>query len=116
MQITLLDDHRHPLTEVASHPGKSPGRMLVDWATRPDAMFEYYFDRGGRIVTVERGAASWRAILGTRWQMGARFWFLDIFSAASTNPDAPRADPPQGTTRRYTRFAQRRGKQAGPAR
>ena len=76
MKVTLLDAQDLVLTEITSHVGRSPGQMLVDWATRPDALFQYYFDRGGRTVTVVVGAAMWSAVLGTRWQMGARFWFL----------------------------------------
>ncbi len=64
--------------------------MLVDWATRPDALFQYYFDRGGRTVTVVVGAAMWSAVLGTRWQMGARFWFLHTFNPARVAPRGPR--------------------------
>jgi hypothetical protein len=40
MQATLLDDQDLVLTEITSHVGRSPGQMLVDWATRPDALFQ----------------------------------------------------------------------------
>ena len=79
MQVTLLDEEGLVLTEITSHLGRSPGQMLVDWATRPDVLFQYYFDRGQRAVTAIVGAAKWSAVLGTRWQMGARFWFLHQF-------------------------------------
>jgi hypothetical protein len=67
--------------------------MLVDWATRPDALFQYYFDRGGRTVTVVVGGAMWSAVLGTRWQMGSRFWFLQTFNPVRLTPRGPRARP-----------------------
>jgi hypothetical protein len=95
MQATLLDDQDLVLTEITSHVGRSPGQMLVDWATRPDALFQYYFDRGGRTVTVVVGAAMWSAVLGTRWQMGARFWFLHTFNPVRAAPRGPRARSPQ---------------------
>jgi hypothetical protein len=76
MTFTLLDEHGEELTEVTSHLGRSAGHMLVDWATRPDLLFHYYFDRGSRTVTAMIDAAKWSAKLGTRWQMGERFWFL----------------------------------------
>lgn len=72
MQVTVLDEQGLVLTEIASHVGR-PGQMLVDWATRPDTLFQYYFDRGGSAVTLMHNAARRSAVLGTRWQMGARF-------------------------------------------
>jgi hypothetical protein len=39
MKVTLLDAQDLVLTEITSHVGRSPGQMLVDWATRPDALF-----------------------------------------------------------------------------
>lgn len=92
MRVTLLDEKGVELTEITSHLGRSPGQLLVDWATRPDALFRYYFDRGRRTVTAVVGAATWSATLGTRWQMGARFWFLHTFRrvrAAVSGPGAP---------------------------
>lgn len=92
MKITVLDEQGLVLTEITSRVGRSPGHILVDWATRPDALFQYYFDRGSRAVTAVIGAAEWSAVLGTRWQMGARFWFLHTFNPAPTAPlgrDAP---------------------------
>ncbi len=89
MKVTLLDEQGVVLTEASSHVGRSPGQMLVDWATRPDALFQYYFDRDGRAVTLVIEAARYSAVLGTRWQMGARFWFLHTFDrvrAASPDP------------------------------
>ncbi len=86
MKVTLLDEQGLELTEITSHVGRSPNRMLVDWATRPDALFEFYFDRGSRTVTAAIGAAKWSAMLGTRWQMGARFWFLHTFHAVPASP------------------------------
>ncbi|MHB8378092.1 MAG: hypothetical protein ACYDEB_14230 [Dehalococcoidia bacterium] len=80
MKVTLLDEQGVELTKITSHLGRSPGQMLVDWATRPDALFQYYFDRGSRSVTAVIGAAKWSAVLGTRWQMGARRWFLHTFN------------------------------------
>ncbi len=82
MQVTLLDEQGLVLTEIRSHVGRSPGQMLVDWAIRPDALFRYYFDRGGRTVTLVNQAVRYSAVLGTRWQMGARFWFLHTFQHA----------------------------------
>jgi hypothetical protein len=79
MNVTLLDEQGSELTEIRSHLGRSSGQMLVDWATRPDALFHHYFDRGSRTVTAVIGAATWTAQLGTRWKMGARFWFLHGF-------------------------------------
>jgi hypothetical protein len=90
MKVTLLDDQDLVLTEITSHVGRSPGQMLVDWATRPDALFQYYFDRGGRTVTFVNNAARYSAVLGTRWQMGARFWFLHTFNPARVAPRGPR--------------------------
>jgi hypothetical protein len=95
MQATLLDDQDLVLTEITSHVGRSPGQMLVDWATRPDALFQYYFDRGGRTVTVVVGGAMWSAVLGTRWQMGARFWFLQTFNPVRAAPRGRGARSPQ---------------------
>jgi hypothetical protein len=86
MQVTLLDDQDLVLTEITSHVGRSPGQMLVDWATRPDALFEYYFDRGGRTVTLVSNAARYSATLGTRWKMGSRCWFLHTFNPVRAAP------------------------------
>lgn len=90
MKVTLLDEQGLVLTEVSSHVGRSPGQMLVDWATRPDALFQYYFDRDGRAVTLVTDAARYSAVLGTRWQMGARFWFLRTFDRLRTASPDPR--------------------------
>jgi hypothetical protein len=79
MKVTLLDEQGVQLTEITSHVGRSRGQMLVDWATRPDALFQYYFDRGRRTVSLGNNAERYSAVLGTRWQMGARFWFLHTF-------------------------------------
>jgi hypothetical protein len=80
MKITLLDEKGVELSEISSHLGRSSSQMLVDWATRPDALFEYYFDRHRRMVTAVIDAVTWSAVLDTRWQMGARFWFLREFN------------------------------------
>ncbi|MDP9238521.1 MAG: hypothetical protein M3P30_14190 [Chloroflexota bacterium] len=79
MTFTLLDEQGVELTEVTSHLGRSDSHMLFDGATRTDLLFHYYFDRGSRTVTAVIGAAKWSARLGTRWQMGARLWFLHEF-------------------------------------
>ncbi len=76
MKVTLLDETGVELSEVTSHLGRSQDQMLVDWAMRPDALFQYYFDRRKRTVTAVIDAVTWSAVLDTRWQMGARFWFL----------------------------------------
>ncbi len=86
MQATLLDEEGMVLTEITSHAGRSPGQVLVDWATRPDVLFQYYFDRGGSSVTMVRDAEQYSAVLGTRWQMGARFWFLHTLHRLRTAP------------------------------
>ena len=78
MEITLLDERGEVLTDIASHVGRVPSVIIVDWATRPDALFRYYFDRGRRIVTAVIQGAAWSAVLGTRWRMGARSWFLHM--------------------------------------
>ena len=77
MKVTLHDEDGVALTEITSHLGRSSGQMLVDWATRPDALFLYYFDCGRRMVTLTLDEKWHAAVLGTRWQMGSRFWFLD---------------------------------------
>ena len=83
MQVTLLDEQGVKLTDATSHIGRSAGTMLVDWVTRPDALFQYYF--GGRCtVSVVSQDAQYSAVLGTRWQMGARFWFLSAFQQVPT--------------------------------
>ena len=82
MNLLLLDEQGQELSEVTSHVGKSPGQLVVDWATRPDALFRHYFDRSSRTVTAVTDAARWSAVLGTRWQMGARRWFLHELSLA----------------------------------
>lgn len=87
--MTLLDEQGLVLTEVRSHLSRSQGRMLVDWATRPDALFRYYFDCGGRSVTAVIGAVRWSAVLATRWQMGARFWFLHTFNRLRADSRLP---------------------------
>ncbi len=46
MKVTLLDEQGVELTEVSSHLGRSSGRLLVDWATRPDALFRYITSTG----------------------------------------------------------------------
>src|SRR5512141_721993 len=86
MKVTLLDEHGTELTEVTSHLGRSSGHLLVDWATRPDALFQYYFDRGRRTVTLVSNAVRYSALLETRWQMGARFWFLHQFNLVRADP------------------------------
>ena len=78
MNVTLLDDQGVKLTDITSHLGRSSDKMLVDWATRPDALFQYYFG-GRRTVSVVSNEEQYSAVLGTRWQMGARFWFLHAF-------------------------------------
>ena len=95
MKVTLLDEQGVELTEVSSHLGRSSGRLLVDWATRPDALFRYYFDRGRRTVTLVSNAVQYSAILDTRWQMGARFWFLHQFSLIRSAPPGLLAGPAQ---------------------
>ncbi len=84
MHITLLDERGCGLSDMTSHFGK-PGQLLMDWAARPDALFQYYFDRDGRVVTVVHGAARYAAILGTRWQMGTRFWYLTVRTAQKSS-------------------------------
>ncbi len=91
MKVMLLDEQGVELTEITSHLGRSPDQMLVDWATRPDALFQYYFDRGSRTVTAVIDVATWSAVLGTRWQMGARFWFLHKFHPVRAAPRGPSA-------------------------
>jgi hypothetical protein len=79
MTFTILDESGEVLTEITSRLGRSSGHLIVDWATRPDVLFQHYFDRGSRAVTVVIDAAKWSATLGTRWHMGARSWFLHEF-------------------------------------
>ncbi len=86
MKVTLLDEQGVELTEVTSHLGRSSGQLVVDWATRPDALFRYYFDRGRRTVMLVNNAVQYSALLETRWQMGARFWFLHQFNLIRTSP------------------------------
>ena len=98
MKVTLLDEQGVELTEVSSRVGRPPGQMLVDWATRPDVLFKYYFDRGRRTVTMVNNAERYRATLGTRWQMGVRFWFLHMFNPVPGAPLGPReASMPGGS-------------------
>jgi hypothetical protein len=85
MKVTLLDDQGAELTEITSHLGRSAGRMLVDRAVRPDALFQYYFG-GRRTVGVVTSEEQYSASLGTRWQMGGRFWFLHEFSHIPSVP------------------------------
>jgi hypothetical protein len=96
MKATLLDEQGAEITEVRSHCGRSPGQMVVDWATRPDALFRYYFDRGRRTVILVNGAERHPVILDTRWLMGTRFWFLRTFDPIPTAPLAPRAGSAAG--------------------
>jgi hypothetical protein len=107
MKVTLLDEAGIELSEVTSHLGRSQDQMLVDWAMRPDALFQYYFDRRKRTVTALVGEATWSAVLDTRWQMGARFWFLREFNplqapaqAAGQARSAPEPAPGDRETRR----------------
>jgi hypothetical protein len=90
MKDTLVDEDGVQLTEITSRPGRSPGQMLIDWAMRPDALFKHYFDRGRRDVTVVTGMTRCSAVLATRWQMGARFWFLEV-NPVEDAPPTPRA-------------------------
>jgi hypothetical protein len=76
MKVTLFDERGVELTRITARIGRSPDQMLVDWAARPDALFEYYFDRSSRAVTAVDGETTWSAVLGTLWQMGARRWFI----------------------------------------
>lgn len=91
----LLDEQGSEITEITSHRGRLSGTMLVDWAARPETLFQHYFDRGVRMVTVVDKAERYSAMLGTRWQMGARFWFLHEFEAvhamlhAAATPQLP---------------------------
>ncbi len=78
MRITLRDKHGAVLTEILSHLGR-PGQLLVDSVAQPGALFQYYFERGGRSVTLMYDAAHYSAVLSTRWKMGVRFWFLHQF-------------------------------------
>lgn len=89
MQVTLLDEQGVKLTEITSHVGRSSGEMVVDWATRPDALFQYYFG-GRRTVSVVSNEEQYSAVLGTRWQMGARFWFLHEFNRVPASLLEPR--------------------------
>jgi hypothetical protein len=100
MKATLLAERGVEITEVTSHFGRSPEQMVVDWATRPDALFKYYFDRGRRTVTILNNAECHLATLATRWQMGARFWFLRAFDPIPTAPLGSRAVSAAGA--RYT--------------
>jgi hypothetical protein len=108
MKVTLLDEQGVEFTEITSHLGRSPGQVLVDWATRPDALFQYYFDRGRRTVTLVNNGERYPAVLGTGWQLGARFWFLREFLAVSAPAQAagqarstPDSVPGAGDTRRF---------------
>jgi len=93
MKVTLLDEHGTELTEVTSHVGRSSGQLLVDWATRPDVLFRYYFDQGRRTVTLVSNAVQYSALLETRWQMGSRFWFLHQFNLVRAAPFGGRPNP-----------------------
>ena len=86
MKLTLLDEQGAELTEITWRFGRVPGRVNVDWATRPDALFRYYFDQGARAVTAVTSGGTWAALLGTRWQMGARFWFLHALVRIDESP------------------------------
>ena len=88
MNGTLLDEHGIELTDITSHLGRSSGQMLVDRATRPDALFHYYFGRGQRAVTLVENAERSTGILGTRWQTGTRVWFLHTFGFVSSPAQA----------------------------
>jgi hypothetical protein len=44
-------------------------------------------------VTLVNNAVRYSAVLGTRWQMGARFWFLQTFNPVRVTPRGPRARP-----------------------
>jgi hypothetical protein len=93
MKVTLLDEHGTELTEVISHVGRSSCHLLVDSATRPDMLFRYYFDQGRRTVTLVSNAVQYSAVLETRWQMGARFWFLHQFSLVRAAPSGGHVSP-----------------------
>ncbi len=88
MNGTLLDEHGIELTDITSHLGRSSGQMLVDRATRPDALFHYYFGRGQRAVTLVENADRYTGVLGTHWQMGTRVWFVHAFDPAGSLPEA----------------------------
>lgn len=93
MHLMLFDGEGAVLTEVRSHAGRAGGHLLVDWATRPDSLFQYYFDRGGRAVTLVSNDVRCAALLGTRWQMGARFWFLHALHPIGGAPRGRSARP-----------------------
>jgi hypothetical protein len=97
MKTMLFDSQGDELTEITSHMGGSSGHVLVDWATRPDALFTYYFDKGHRAVIAVTGVLTSSARLGTRWQMGARFWFLHDVQPLDASPYGPRSRFTRGT-------------------
>lgn len=96
MPVTLLDGQGEILTEIRSRAATWSGRVLVDWASRPDVLFRYYFDRGGRAVSLLDSTDRYAAFLGTRWQMGARFWFLHKCEAVHSAPTMVRISELQG--------------------
>ena len=76
MMITLRDERGSPLSKASAHAYRPPRPVLLDFTTRPDALFRYYFDHSGRSVVVAIGATIWMGSLATRWRMGVRSWFL----------------------------------------
>lgn len=76
METTLHDEQGALLTRITIRAGAG-GRVLVDRTARPDLLFRHYFDDGQRNVTLVHNERTYTAALGTRWQMGRRFWFLE---------------------------------------
>lgn len=77
MDATLLDGAGEILSEITYRLTKLPGRLVVDWVDRPDALFNHYFNgRGGDLVLDSAGIQT-PTVLGTKWISRTRIWYLD---------------------------------------
>ena len=93
MNVQIVDAQGIELTEITSHLGLVSGAMLVDRATRPDALFHHYFAGGSRTVRVVVSGEEWSAVLRTRWQVGGRRWSLSAFLPVGAATEAAEQSP-----------------------
>src|SRR5690349_12770737 len=93
MNASLHGEEDALLSIVTVRAGGASGKLSIETISDSDALFAFYFDRGGKIVTLISGDERRGALLETHWDRGARRWFLDTTDASiiRTVPEAANA-------------------------
>lgn len=76
--VEILDSTGSGLTHAAIAVGAGQKLMGIQRVEKPANLFDYFFNRQGRDITVRTSAGVAQGRLDTRWMAGRRRWLIHL--------------------------------------